>query len=81
MIISVFDTHRFDRAALEKENARLGHELRFFDVRLDQQDGASWRRVAKRSALSSTMCSTAPTLTALRDTRRPPDRAALGRLQ
>ncbi|MCE0522360.1 MAG: 2-hydroxyacid dehydrogenase [Methylacidiphilales bacterium] len=35
MVVAVFDTHRFDRAALEKENARLGHDLRFFDTRLD----------------------------------------------
>ncbi len=35
MIIAVFDTHRFDRSALEKENANFGHELRFFEVRLD----------------------------------------------
>jgi D-lactate dehydrogenase len=34
MIVAVFDTHRFDRAALEKENASFGHDLRFFDVRL-----------------------------------------------
>lgn len=36
MIIAVFDTHRFDRAALEKENANLGHQLRFYEARLDQ---------------------------------------------
>jgi D-lactate dehydrogenase len=35
MIIAVFDTHRFDRAALEKENISAGHELRFYEVRLD----------------------------------------------
>ena len=37
MVIAVFDTHHFDRAALEKENANLGHELRFFEARLDQK--------------------------------------------
>ena len=36
MIVAVFDTHRFDRAALEKENSHLGHELRFYEVRLEQ---------------------------------------------
>jgi D-lactate dehydrogenase len=36
MIIAVFDTHRFDRAALEKENAAFGHELRFYEARLEQ---------------------------------------------
>jgi D-lactate dehydrogenase len=37
MITSVFDTHRFDRAALEKENRRLGHELHFFSARLEEK--------------------------------------------
>ncbi len=37
MITAVFDTHRFDRTSLEKENVRIGHELRFFDVRLEQK--------------------------------------------
>ncbi len=37
MIIAVFDTHRFDRAALEKQNARRGHDLRFFSARLEQK--------------------------------------------
>src|SRR5271156_6830046 len=37
MIVAVFDTHRFDRDALEKENARLGHDLRFFHTRLEQK--------------------------------------------
>ncbi len=36
MIVAVFDTHRFDRAALEKENRQFGHDLRFFVVRLDR---------------------------------------------
>lgn len=34
MRLAVFDTHRFDRAALEKANARHGHELVFFETRL-----------------------------------------------
>jgi D-lactate dehydrogenase len=37
MIVSIFDTHRFDRAALEKENAKLGHELRFYAARLEHK--------------------------------------------
>jgi len=37
MIVTVFDTHHFDRAALEKENVRLGHDLRFFEARLEQK--------------------------------------------
>jgi SulP family sulfate permease len=35
MVAAVFDTHRFDRAALEKENLRTGHELRFYEARLE----------------------------------------------
>jgi len=35
MIVAVFDTHRFDRAALEKANSEFGHDLRFFEVRLE----------------------------------------------
>jgi D-lactate dehydrogenase len=34
MDIAVFDTHRFDRAALEQANARFGHRLTFFEPRL-----------------------------------------------
>jgi D-lactate dehydrogenase len=37
MIVSVFDTHHFDRAALETENVRHGHELRFFEARLEEK--------------------------------------------
>lgn len=37
MVISVFDTHHFDRAALEKENAALGHALHFFEARLEHK--------------------------------------------
>jgi D-lactate dehydrogenase len=40
MIIAVFDTHRFDRAALEKENANFGHQLRFYEARLDRNTGS-----------------------------------------
>jgi D-lactate dehydrogenase len=36
MIVAVFDTHRFDRASLEKENRGFGHDLRFYEVRLEQ---------------------------------------------
>jgi D-lactate dehydrogenase len=66
MIVAVFDTHRFDRAALEKENARLGHDLRFFDARLD-------RKTATLAADSEAICAFVndvldrPTLTALRE--------------
>lgn len=34
MRVAVFDTHSYDRAALEAENARFGHALTFFEVRL-----------------------------------------------
>lgn len=34
MRLAVFDTHRFDRMALEQANARYGHELTFFETRL-----------------------------------------------
>jgi D-lactate dehydrogenase len=34
MIVAVFDTHHFDRVALEKVNVRFGHDLRFFEARL-----------------------------------------------
>ncbi len=34
MNIAVFDTHRYDRSALEKENVRNGHKLHFFETRL-----------------------------------------------
>jgi D-lactate dehydrogenase len=52
MTVAVFDTHRFDRAALEKENARVGghhHELRFFGARLD-------RKTAKLATDSGAIC-------------------------
>jgi D-lactate dehydrogenase len=67
MIVAVFDTHRFDRAALEKENARLGHDLRFFSARLDQ-------KTARLAAESGAVCAFVndtldrPTLAALRET-------------
>jgi D-lactate dehydrogenase len=66
MIIAVFDTHRFDRAALEQENARTGHELRFFDTRLQEE-------TAKLAVGCQGVCAfvndvlNRPTLTALRD--------------
>ncbi|HEY0876239.1 MAG TPA: 2-hydroxyacid dehydrogenase [Vicinamibacterales bacterium] len=34
MRIAVFDTHTYDRAALEAANAKYGHELTFFEPRL-----------------------------------------------
>jgi len=40
MRIAVFDTHRFDRAALEAANARHGHELAFFEARLREETAA-----------------------------------------
>jgi len=49
MIISVFDTHHFDRAALEKENSRSGHDLHFFEARLDQ-------KTARLAAGSTAVC-------------------------
>jgi len=49
MIITVFDTHRFDRHALEKENMRTHHELRFFEARLEQ-------KTAKLAAGSGAVC-------------------------
>ena len=66
MIIAVFDTHRFDRAAFEKQNAHLGHDLRFFGTRLEQ-------KTAKLAAESEVVCAFVndvldrPTLTALRN--------------
>ena len=66
MIVAVFDTHRFDRAALEKENARVGHDLRFFRARLEL-------KTAKLAAESEAICAFVndvldrPTLTALRE--------------
>lgn len=35
MKVIVFDTHGYDRAALEQANATHGHELRFLNMRLD----------------------------------------------
>jgi D-lactate dehydrogenase len=66
MTITVFDTHRFDRAALEKENLLLGHELRFFTARLEQ-------KTASLAAGSEAICAFVndlldrPTLTALHE--------------
>ncbi len=37
MRLAVFDTHRFDREALEASNARYGHTLVFFEPRLTAQ--------------------------------------------
>ena len=66
MITAVFDTHRFDRAALEKENRALGHELRFFGARLEE-------KTAPLAAGSGAICAfvndvlNRPTLTLLHD--------------
>jgi D-lactate dehydrogenase len=49
MIVAVFDTHHFDRMALEKQNAGHGHDLRFFDARLE-------RKTAKLAAESGAIC-------------------------
>jgi D-lactate dehydrogenase len=49
MIVSVFDAHPFDRAALEKANSRYPHELHFFPVRLEP-------RTALLAAGSGTVC-------------------------
>ncbi len=38
MIIAVFDTHRFDREALEKENADGQHRFHFYEARLEQRN-------------------------------------------
>lgn len=37
MIVAVFDTHRFDREALELENRKWGHDLRFYETRLESK--------------------------------------------
>jgi D-lactate dehydrogenase len=37
MKVAVFDTHRFDREALERANAEFGHELHFFEPRLTRE--------------------------------------------
>jgi D-lactate dehydrogenase len=66
MTVAVFDTHRFDRAALEKSNATIGHDLRFFDTRLEQ-------KTARLAAESGAICAFVndvldrPTLTALQE--------------
>lgn len=35
MIVAVFDTHHFDRTTLEAANTTSGHELRFYEARLE----------------------------------------------
>jgi len=37
MKVAVFDTHRFDRAALEQANREFHHELHFFEPRLTRE--------------------------------------------
>jgi D-lactate dehydrogenase len=66
MIVSVFDTHRFDRTALEKGNASFGHELHFFESLLEE-------KTARLAAGSQAVCVfvndalNRPTLKALHD--------------
>jgi D-lactate dehydrogenase len=66
MIIAVFDTHRFDRAAFEKENLLLGHTLNFYGARLEE-------KTAQLAAGSEAICAFVndvldrPTLTTLRE--------------
>ena len=40
MQVAVFDTHRFDREALDTANARYGHTLRFLEPRLTVETAA-----------------------------------------
>ncbi|HEY8551014.1 MAG TPA: 2-hydroxyacid dehydrogenase [Vicinamibacterales bacterium] len=40
MNLAVFDTHRYDRDALERANACFGHELTFFEPRLTRTTAA-----------------------------------------
>lgn len=37
MKVAIFDTHRFERPGLERENARFGHELTFLEPRLTRE--------------------------------------------
>ncbi len=49
MIVTVFDTHHFDRAAFEKQNAHLGHQLHYHSTRLEL-------KTAKLAAGSQGIC-------------------------
>jgi D-lactate dehydrogenase len=40
MRVAVFDTHRFDREALERANVRYGYDLSFFEPRLTRDTAA-----------------------------------------
>lgn len=66
MIVSVFDTHSFDRAALQKQNAETGHVLHFFETALGLE-------TAKLAAGSGAICAFVndtldrPTLTVLHE--------------
>ena len=40
MRIAVFDTHRYDRAALDAANAAHAHELAYYEARLSSQTAA-----------------------------------------
>jgi D-lactate dehydrogenase len=50
MIVTVFDTHHYDRLTFEKENAKYNHKLHFFAARLEQ-------KTAKLAAGSEAICS------------------------
>lgn len=49
MIVAVFDTHHFDRRALEKANVKYGHQLHFFQARLEA-------KTAKLAADADAVC-------------------------
>jgi len=49
MIVTVFDTRHYDRAAFEKQNAHIGHELHFHTTRLEE-------KTAKLAAGSQAVC-------------------------
>jgi len=49
MIVTVFDTHHFDRHSFEKANAHLGHALHFHSARLEA-------KTAKLAADSHAVC-------------------------
>jgi len=50
MIVTVFDTRHYDRAAFEKQNAHFGHQLHFHSTRLEE-------KTAKLAAGSHAICS------------------------
>jgi len=66
MIVTVFDTHHFDRVAFEKANAHVGHSIHYHSSRLEE-------KTAKLAAGSQAICAFVndvldrATLTALHD--------------